>query len=325
MIHIAVLRGGPSSEYEVSLQSGASVLNSLPSDKYVVSDILISRDGVWHKRGLPVKPHSVLHSVDVVFNAMHGEYGEDGTVQKVLEEHGVPYTGSRVFASAIAMDKAKTKEVLKNLPGIKMQPSLTFHPEKVYDLDAEAHRLFSSFGPPYIFKPQRGGSSVGLTLVKTLREVSGTLGELLKRGPVIVEPYIKGREATCGVIEGLRGEELYALPPVEIRIPEGKAVFDYDAKYSGETEEIVPGNFTEKQKETLQNAAKEVHKRLGLRHYSRSDFIVTPNGIYFLEVNTLPGLTNASLLPKSVEAIGISFEEFLDHLISQALLKKRAQ
>ncbi len=323
MINLAVLRGGPSSEYEVSLKSGASVLTNLDSSKYNASDILISRDGVWHKSGLPVTPSKVLQTVDVVFNAMHGEYGEDGTVQKILEDHNIPYTGSAVFASAMAMDKAHTKEMLGTIRGLKTHPYITFNPKKTYDLDLESKKLFTKFGPPYIFKPQRGGSSIGIVVVKTIREVPEMLEQSLKKGPILVEQYISGREATCGVIEHLRGEEFYTLPPVEIRIPQGKETFDYEAKYSGKTEEICPGNFTDEEKKIIQNSAKRVHKRLNLRHYSRSDFIVTSNGIYFLEVNTLPGLTEESLLPKSAEAIGMSFSELVDHIITLELNKKK--
>ena len=253
---------------------------------------------------------------------MHGEYGEDGTLQKTLEDFAVPYTGSRVFASALAMDKFRTRDVLGKLDSIISQRSVVFDPRQIYDLDKESQKLFTEFGPPYIIKPKRGGSSVGLMLVKTIREIPNALEKSLKYGPVVVEQYIQGKEATCGVIEGLRGENLYALPPVEIRVPSNKEMFDYDAKYSGETEEVCPGNFTDEEKRVIQETAKEVHKRLGLCHYSRSDFIISPNGIYFLEVNTLPGLTEASLLPKSVDAIGMTFTELIEHLIGQALSKK---
>ncbi len=326
-IHVAVLRGGPSTEYEVSLKSGAAVLDNLPTNKYTVSDILISREGVWHNRGLPVEPHKVLHSVDVVFNAMHGEYGEGGIVQKILDDHGVPYTGSGVFASTIAMNKARTREVLGSLQGIKAHSSLIFKPDSVYDLEAEAQRLFDAFPAPYVLKPLRGGSSIGLSIVQTIREIPEALEALLKDGPVIVEEYIQGKEATCGVVEGLREQDLYVLPPVEIRIPEDKETLDYEAKYSyenGKKMEIVcPGNFSQKEKQIIEKASKEVHHKLGLRHYSRSDFIVNSSGVYFLEVNTLPGLTPTSLLPSAVDAIGMSFDELLDHLVSQALIKKK--
>ncbi len=322
MIYVAVIRGGPT-EYEVSLKTGAAVLEHLPSEKYVVSDILISQDGVWHKRGLPIEPHKALHSVDVVFNAMHGEYGEGGTVQKILDDHGVLYTGSGVFASAIAMNKAKTREVLGKLPGIKTQASMVFYPDKIYDLDAETQKLFNAFSAPYVLKPLRGGSSIGVSIAQTIREVPDTLEKLLKDGPVMIEEYIEGKEATCGVVENLRNEDIYTLPIVEIRVPHGKDFWDYEDKYSGDTEEICPGNFSKEEKQTIQEATKLIHEKLGLRHYSRSDFIVAANGIYFLEVNTLPGLTPESLMPKPLEAIGVPFHEFLSHLISLALIRKR--
>ena len=321
-INVAILRGGPSSEYDVSLKTGATVLEHLPKEKYNPTDILISKEGVWHMRGVPITPAQALHNVDVVFNAMHGEYGEDGTVQKILDDHGVPYTGSGVFASAIAMDKAHTKNAVGELPNIKTHQHVTFKPDSVYDLESEAERLFNAFPAPYLLKPLRGGSSLGVQLIQTVRELPKALEQMLKIGPVIAEEYIKGREATCGVIENLRDQELYALPPVEIRVPEAHDFWDYEAKYDSSVEEICPGNFTEQEKQIIQEASIEVHKRLGLRHYSRSDFIVTPHGIYFLEVNTLPGLTPTSLLPNATKEIGLEFDELIDHLITQALASK---
>jgi D-alanine-D-alanine ligase len=137
---------------------------------------------------------------------------------------------------------------------------------------------------------------------------------------IIVEEFIKGKEATCGVVENFRGQMIYPLFPVEIIKPKDFEFFGYDAKYSGESSEACPGNFSEKEKKTIQDMAVEAHRILGLRHYSRSDFIVSPKrGVYILEVNTLPGLTKESLLPKSLEAAGCSLSNFLDHVITLAL------
>lgn len=319
-INVAVLRGGPSSEYEVSLATGAAVIENLSEDKYNVKDILISREGEWHARGLPTTPDRALQDVDVAFIGLHGEFGEDGEVQKILDAHRVPYTGSGVFGSTIAMDKGQTRKQVGALNGIKMPMSSVLVRESVGDdFLGAAQKVFSQFGPAYIVKPLRGGSSVGISLANSVHELADALaGAFDSTDAVIVEQFIQGREATSGVLEGFRDEDLYCLPPIEI-IPKEKGGFwDYSAKYDGTTEEICPGNFSDDEKARLQEAARAVHKALGLSHYSRSDFIVAPSGIYFLEVNTLPGLTPNSLLPKSIEAVGMPFPDFLEHLIDLA-------
>jgi len=318
-IHIAVLRGGPSQEYDVSLKSGGAVISALSSDDYAVHDVLISHDGTWYLRGMPKTESNILSKMDIVFNAMHGNYGEDGGVQRILDMHNIPYTGSGVFASAIAMDKARTKEILGRIDGIKFAESIALDPSKVYDLDKETKKIFEQFSAPYIIKPRYGGSSNGLYKVDTVRELPDALEKSLKQGPVIVEEFVEGIEATCGVLEDFRNEMIYALPLVEIRPKTESGLFDRESKYNGETEEICPGNFPEETKRIIQKASVDIHEKLKLRHYSRSDFIVSKKGIYFLEVNTLPGLTSESLFPKSADAIGLNFESLLGHLLKLAL------
>ena len=137
---------------------------------------------------------------------------------------------------------------------------------------------------------------------------------------VMVEEFIKGREATCGVVDNFRDEKHYALAPIEIKIASGKTFFDYDAKYSGKTREICPGDFSQAEGATIEEMSKEAHRALGLRHYSRSDFIITPKGkVYILETNSLPGMTAESLLPKALNTIGCSSKDFIDHIIKLAL------
>jgi len=320
-IHVGVFRGGPSLEYEVSLASGASVIEHLSDEKYDILDILISKEGQWHARGMPVTPDKALQNIDVAFIALHGEYGEDGTIQKILEDYSIPYTGSGVFASSIAMDKGLAKKRLETVDCIKMPPHAVIHYEDVKDsLYNAAQKVFARFGPVYIVKPLHGGSSVGIAVANSVSDLPNALYEVFQTtDSVIVEQFIYGKEGTCGVIENLREEKIYGLPPIEIQVPKNRILFDYEAKYSGKTEEICPGNFSEKEKEQMQSAAKAVHETLELSHYSRSDFIVAPSGVYFLEVNTLPGLTPNSLLPKSLDAVGIAFPDFLDHLITLSL------
>lgn len=318
---VGVLRGGPSNEYDVSLKSGAHVLSALNRETYDPKDIFIDRSGVWHLQGIAMEPERALRSIDVAFNAMHGEYGEDGEVQRLLEALNVPYTGSNATSSALAFNKHRTKQVASKL-GIKTAHGALIDREKITDMEKTALAIFRSLPHPLIVKPVIGGSSVGMTLVNNYHALEYALERGFAVSPqVLVEEYIPGKEATVGVIDHFRGEEVYALMPIEIIPPPESSFFDYDAKYSGASIERVPGNFTHDEKHQLQEFSKNIHRELGLSHYSRSDFIVSKRGIYFLEVNTLPGLTSESLLPKALHAVGSGMSHFLDHLITLARKK----
>ncbi|TSC67180.1 MAG: D-alanine-D-alanine ligase, partial [Parcubacteria group bacterium Gr01-1014_72] len=284
------------------------------------TDIFIDRGGVWHVGGIRREPDKALRDVDVVFNALHGEWGEDGGVQEVLEQFAVPYTGSRVLASRLAMNKALAKSFLAR-EGIKTPLHRVIEKIEKSVGGYDAHELFRSIPQPSVVKPLALGSSVGVSIAFDYFGFADALARAFEvSDTVLVEEYIKGREATCAVVDGFRGEERYALPPIEIVPPEDKQFFDYEAKYGGRTLEICPGNFSPEEREQLTHLASVAHRALGLRHYSRSDFILHPRrGIYFLEANTLPGLTTESLLPKAVAAVGSSLPEFLDHVLTLAL------
>ncbi len=314
---VGVLRGGPSSEYEVSLKSGASVLKNLSPEKFDARDIFVDRAGVWHLHGAPAAPEHALRGIDVVFNAMHGEYGEDGSVQRILDALNMPYTGSNAAASRLAFDKHHTKQAVKKLD-IKTPRALVLD-EAPSDFEAAAFDIFRTFPHPAFVKPALGGSSVGATLAENYHALAWGLERAFAVSPkILVEEYIKGREATVGVIDNFRNERTYALMPVEIIPPSEHAFFNYEAKYGGGSIERVPGNFTQAEKDELARMARAVHEGLNLAHYSRSDFVVSPRGIYFLEVNTLPGLTDESLLPKAVAAVGSKLPDFLEHVIMLA-------
>lgn len=321
-VTVGVLRGGPSSEYDVSLKTGGAVLRHLNQDTYRPIDIFIDKEGVWHVRGRTVTPAQALCQVDVVFNALHGVYGEDGTVQKILASHGVPFTGSGALASAICMNKLSTKERVAPYAkewGLKLARHKVISPS---DLEEDVGGIFSDFPLGAVIKPLTGGSSVGVSIVKSPQSFKeGVIRGLMSAPKVLVEEYIEGREATCGVLEHFRGESLYAMLPIEIIPPSECSFFDYEAKYGGKSQELCPGNFSKVEKRKIEQFARNVHEALGLRHYSRSDFIVGSEGIYFLEVNTLPGLTEASLVPKALRAVGCEFSAFLDHLVGLAMRK----
>lgn len=314
---VGVLRGGPSREHEVSLDTGAAILAHLPSDRYSVRDIYIDKKGTWYDRGRPSTADRILRQLDAVLIGLHGEYGEDGEVQKLLERFGVPYAGTDSFGSYLAMHKLMSKMHAKDA-GL-LAPEFR-HVEHTGDGDAVAREVIRSFSQPVVVKPIGWGSSVGVSIVTGYAPIRAAIENLFAEGAtgVLVEEYIRGREATVGVVNDLRGEKLYTLPTTEVTPSTGN-FFSYDAKYSGNTREVCPGNFSRVISEELQRAAKIMHRALGLRDYSRSDFIVAPKGVYYLETNTLPGLTDQSLMPKSLAAVGVSLPEFLTHLVNLAL------
>jgi len=316
---VGVLRGGPSSEYDVSLKSGASVLRALNQEHFEPRDIFIDRIGQWHLHGVGVEPERALRGVDVAFNAMHGEYGEDGEVQRLLEQLAIPYTGSDARSSALAFNKQKTKDAVFAL-GVKVPLHVIVNPPtEETSLEKKALYIFRTFPLPVIVKPIIGGSSLGMTLAENYQTLEWALARALEIAPkALVEEYIPGREVTVGVINNFRNEQIYALLPVEIVTPQASPFYDYAAKYSGTTKLVTPSNFVLDTKKYLEETAKRVHAHLGLRHYSRSDFIVGKRGIYFLEVNTLPGLTEHSNMPHAIDAVGSNFPQFLHHVIDLA-------
>jgi D-alanine-D-alanine ligase len=327
-IRVGVLRGGMSSEYDVSLRTGDSVLRHLPEHKYIPVDILITKDGTWHIDGRPAYMTKIARRVDVVFNALHGKYGEDGQVARLLENLGILFTGSGALSSAIGMNKALSKDIFRNY-GLKTAAHVVISARRVReeteDDTALQYLVFEILGTvplPLVAKPVSGGSSVSTFIIGDAKELIGAIGKLAGiNQDILFEEFIAGKEATCGVIDFFRGQDIYSLLPVEIRPPAHKAFFDFETKYDGTSEEICPGNFSRKENETIQNMAILAHKALRLRHYSRSDFIIGKDGIYILETNTLPGLTAESLFPKSLGAVGSTLPEFLDHVVELAMKK----
>ncbi|MFA6338849.1 MAG: D-alanine--D-alanine ligase [Candidatus Paceibacterota bacterium] len=316
-LRVGVLRGGPSDEYDVSLKTGANILKHLAL-KYRVYDIYVDKKGVWHHEGLPISPDMLFKRVDVVVNALHGFYGEDGKVQNILDYHKVPYTGSQALSSSIGMNKKLSKGIFKD-SGIKTPMHLSLNAHDIND--QKIREIFKSFPHPSIVKPVSSGSSVGVSVVYTIEELrQALLGALNFCDEIILEEFINGKEASCGVIDDFRGQKTYALMPIEVKKPTSSRFFDYGSKYSSGLQGICPSNFTNQEKRTIQDFAVRAHEALGLRHYSRSDFIVSPRrGIYILETNTLPELTEESLLSKSLGAVGCSIPDFFDHVIALAL------
>ncbi len=315
MKRVAVLRGGPSTEYDVSLKTGAEVLRALRELDYPHKDVVITKTGEWLESGIVRSPEKALEAVDVVFIALHGQYGEDGQVQRVLQRLNIPFTGSNAFSSAVAFNKELTKQSLKD-HGISMPKHHRLGREHLNYLTPEIDFITERIGEELFVKPVGGGSSIGARYIPNREVLRSALEELLREHDgVMVEEFIRGREATVGVLQHFRDQEHYILPAVEIVPPGGSPYFSYDVKYNGTTQEICPGRFSYQEKAKLNEAALAVHKALHCDHYSRSDFIVRNGDVYFLEINTLPGLTSESLFPKAAAAVGLEFNQLVRHLV----------
>jgi len=299
---VAVVMGGSSSEREISIQTGSGVMRALQTLGYDAQSLDFDAKFVDALRAL---------APDVVFVALHGPGGEDGQVQAILEYLGIPYTGSGVEAAALAMDKHLTKKLI----GAEGLPTAAWD---LFDLSGGTLPLLpGSLDLPLVIKPRYEGSSSGVSIVKTHEQWTNAMLTSAKLFPqVMAEEYVEGREFTCGVL----GEE--ALPVVEI-VANKDDFYTYDAKYApGGSTHIVPAEIDADLAARLQMLALSVHRLIGLRDYSRTDFIVSKEGRpQILEVNTLPGLTPTSLLPDACKAIGISYEALIDRLVGYALAR----
>ncbi len=314
-LKIAVLGGGPSSEHEVSLWSAKKVLESLDLQKYDALAVTIGQDSLWDCNGQKLAPEAGAkwlkdNDVDVAFLALHGTYGEDGGVQKLLEGAGVRYTGSGPEASAKAMNKVESLGEYKKL-------GFTLASSKVISQNQWQKHELPELDYPVIIKPVEGGSSVGMSLVRDQSQLEEALAEGFKYDDeLLAEQFIEGIEGTCGILDN--GKPM-ALPVTEIR-PKGNALFDYAAKYEvGGSEEITPAEFAPAISQEIQRIALEAHKALGCYGMSRTDVIVSGDKIYVLETNTIPGLTQTSLLPQGAAAAGMSYSQMLDFVIDAAV------
>ena len=317
-IKIAVLMGGKSSEHEVSLVTGENVIKNLNQDKYEIRPIKITKENKWLLKEKEMKTEEALEEIDAVFNALHGEYGEDGTIQGVLEFLGIPYTGSGVLASALGMDKAKSRALFR-LNGLLTPPNVILTKETWTKKPEIIEEIIENIKLPAVVKPTNLGSSVGVSIVRVKESFDQAFKNAFERAQeILLEDYIHGREMTCGVLENFNGEKISALPVTEIIPPDGR-FFDYEVKYNGETQEITPAKIDPDLAQKIQKVAIQAHQILGCRHYSRVDMIVNDKGIHVLEVNTLPGLTEESLFPKAAKTAGLEFPRLLDHLIELAL------
>lgn len=313
---VGVIRGGTSGEYALSLKTGAEMMRVLPEDKYDVRDILIDRTGLWHLRGQPSTPARALAQIDVVLNAVHGGIGEDGTIQRLLERAAVPYAGSRPHQANLSLNKIRARELLRH-EGIRIPRGLTFSIDNQLNTGEMASGVFQQFGPPYVVKPPNDGASRGIRIVTALHALPDAIGDVIDEyGSALIEEYVRGSEASVGVIENFRGEPYYVLPPAHVHFDDMHVPHEHHQE--GRLRHTVPSRFTYEQKLSLADVARRAHIALGLSHFSRADIIVAPHGIYVLEVNSVPGLYPSATFPSMLDSVGSSVQEFVEHAIQLA-------
>ena len=302
---IALLSGGISSEREVSISSGNQVYEALDHNKYDI----IRYDPKTDLPQLVVD----ASKIDTALIILHGPFGEDGTVQGLLDLLEIPYQGSGVLGSAIGMSKLASKHLYEKA-GLLVPSYVVIGQNDTLDVDGYIQRL----GLPLVVKPVVGGSSVGISIVKSKDSLKEAVDKAFEQDAmVLMEAYIDGIELTGGVIGN---DQLEALPIIEIIPSESFDFFDYEAKYTaGATNEICPARINDVMTKKAQEIAKTAHKALFCKGYSRTDMILKDQDIYVLETNTIPGMTATSLLPLAAEKAGIPFSQLLDRLIELSI------
>jgi D-alanine-D-alanine ligase len=304
-IEIALLAGGWSGEREISIMSGDAVYKALDKDRYNVTR--------YDPRDDLETLIRARKDIELAFILLHGKFGEDGTIQGLLDLLGIPFVGSGVLPSALAFNKKMAKDIFKNA-GLKVIKDEMLYKGKEFSVD----HIMDNIGSSTVVKPVAEGSSLGVSVCHTREElIKGIEKAFMHSQEVMVESYIQGREVTCGVI-GCK--ELETLPIVEIMPEQGHKFFDYEAKYTpGATREICPANIPISLKQRIEDYAKKAHNALNCRTWSRIDMIIKGENVYILEINTIPGMTDNSLVPLAARAAGIPLSQLLDRLIKLSL------
>ncbi|MGH2968074.1 MAG: D-alanine--D-alanine ligase family protein [Solirubrobacteraceae bacterium] len=323
-MRVAVLAGGRSSEHDVSLSSAVSVREGVAAAGHDVLDIRITRSGAWQYDGstLGLEPGGGLLGADAVFPVLHGPFGEDGTVQGLLELLDVPYVGAGVLASALCMDKVVFKEVMA-AAGVPQVPYAAVREPRWQTEPSAVRAELAELGLPVFIKPARLGSSVGIVKVTDADEIDGALETAFGHdGLVIVEAFSDGLEVECSVL-GLAEPD--ASLPGEI-VLQGADWYDYEAKYEpGGMELVVPARIPGAVQEEVRRLARETFVRVGCAGLARVDFFVEGERVLVNELNTMPGFTATSVYPKLWEATGLAFPQLCDRLLEIARKRFRAE
>ena len=317
--NIAIIMGGYSSEYKISIKSGEVVYKTLSKEKDInLYKVIIKKDKWYHedkdfikyeikKDTFQIIKNDQLISIDLVFNTIHGIPGENGEIQSYLEEIGINQTSSESYESKITFDKNICKEKIKKI-GYLTPKSLIINKNDDYDVE----EILSKLKLPIFIKPNEGGSSFGISRVDDKKNIINSINFCFKEDDnALIEEEISGREISVGVIR--YNKKVIALPPTEI-IPYN-SFFDYNAKYKGESDEITPANLSQDELNDVKKISIDIYKKLKLDGFSRCDFILNQNKFYFLEVNTNPGLTEESILPQQANAANISLKKLFRSVI----------
>ena len=321
--NIAIVMGGYSSEAEISLKSGEVVYNSLDSNKYSLFRVHILKEK-WivldNGKEYQVNKHDFSFSMDnqlihfdCVFNAIHGAPGENGALIAYFDLVGIKHTSAPFYQMALTFNKRDTLSVIKQY-GIPTANSFFIHQRDEIVTD----HIINTVGLPCFVKPNRAGSSFGVSKVYKEENLTTAIKKAFEEDDeIIIESFLDGKEVSVGVIE--YKSKLLVLPITEI-ISEND-FFDYEAKYLGKSQEITPARISKAEKELVERQAKKVYQILNMKGFSRSEFIIVNGVPYFLEINTVPGLTGESLIPKQLDAAGINITDFFDQLLEEALKK----
>lgn len=329
---VAVIYGSDSSEWEVACRSGEYTASRIDDREFNVYEIF-ARFGKWNlvafrrkdsmrvtfpeearpevdKNDFSVTVYGEKVKFDYAYIMQHGAPGENGLLQGYFEMLGIPHSGCSAFVSAVAFDKYSCKSYLRGVDYVKFAPDAFIR--KGMDVEEFSHRTSERLGFPLFVKPTDGGSSFGITKVKDAAGLPSAINFAFSEGPaVIVEKGIEGKELTCAAYRD--GDEVKALPIIQI-VTENE-YFDYDAKYNGHSRELCPAPVPEELSSEIQDITCRLYAHLGCSGVVRMDYIAAEDGIYFLEVNTIPGMTSASLVPKMVRAAGLDMTAFLTKLI----------
>lgn len=332
---VAVIYGSDSSEWEVSCRSGEFTSSRIDGTKYDVFEIF-ARFGKWtlvsyrmknsmrvifpederpqiDKTDFSVIIDGKKINFDYAYIMQHGTPGENGLMQGYLEMLGIPFSSCSAFVSAMTFDKFSCKNYLRNVDFVKCADDVFIR--RGDDVAGMADKVIGKLGLPLFVKPTDGGSSFGVVKVKKAEDFESAVEQAFAEGKtVLAERFIPGRELTDAVY--FNGKELVALPVIEIVTK--NEFFDYDAKYNGFSEEICPAPISEELTRTIQNASVKIYERLGCSGVVRVDYILSEDGLYFLEVNTIPGMTSASLVPKMVRTAGLDITDFLTEIIENS-------
>ncbi len=322
---IAVIYGGISTEHDVSIKSAKNVINNIDTNKYDVTPILIAKDGSWYKNGKLLKNIiEELKKVDVVFPILHGKFGEDGTVQGMLEMHKIPYVGCNVLASSICMDKIYTKIILDKAK-IKQANYIYIKDENIYvddefeELELENDRIVElvekKLGYPVFIKPSRSGSSIGIKKARNAQELIAGIQKAAEfDSKILVEEYIDGRELECAILNG-KAIEVGEIVP-------GDDFYSYEAKYNNkESMVIVPAEIKTEIRNKIKYLAEKAFKVVDGTGLARIDFFLEDktDELYINEINTMPGFTEISMYPKLCEAGNINYKDLISNLIESAV------